>query len=126
MSFREIPAGELNARPFHTLDQEWALLSAGDSKNFNTMTVSWGQLGTLWNLPVATVYVRPQRFTREFLEREDRFTLCFFGGHNQSELAFLGSHSGRDEDKLAATPGLSVSFEYGTSAPVFEQAGMIL
>lgn len=126
MGFREIPVGELNIRPFHALDKEWALLAAGRQGDFNAMTVSWGGVGTLWNLPVTTVYVRPQRFTRDFIEREGAFTLNFFGGRLLKELGYLGSHSGRDGDKLAQTPAITATFEYGADAPVFEQAGMVL
>ena len=43
---------------FSVFDKKWALLTAGDKDKFNTMTVSWGGLGTLWSKPVATVYVR--------------------------------------------------------------------
>ena len=39
-------------------DKKWALLTAGKEDSFNTMTISWGGLGTIWNKPVATVYVR--------------------------------------------------------------------
>lgn len=126
MAFKEISAGELNMRPFHALDKEWALLAAGSESGFNAMTVSWGGVGTLWSLPVATVYVRPQRYTREFIERENVFTLNFFGGRCREELSYLGSHSGRDGDKLAVTPSVTATFEYGDSAPVFEQAGLAL
>ena len=39
-----------------------ALLTATSSKGeINTMTVSWGSAGVLWNKEVCTVFVRPQR-----------------------------------------------------------------
>lgn len=41
------------------------------------MTVSWGGLGTLWNKPVATVYVKPVRHTHGFMEQSEYFTLGF-------------------------------------------------
>ena len=28
-------------------DKKWALFTAGDSDSFNTMTISWGGLGTI-------------------------------------------------------------------------------
>ena len=40
---------------FAQFDKKWALLTAGSMENFNTMTISWGGLGTLWGKPVATV-----------------------------------------------------------------------
>ena len=47
---------------------EAPLLTAGNRDRFNTMTIGWGGLGTLWGMPVCTVYVRPERYTYEFME----------------------------------------------------------
>ncbi len=44
---------------------------------FHTMTASWGGVGYLWNKPVVFVFVRPERYTFEFIERCDCFTLSF-------------------------------------------------
>ena len=66
---------------FTKFDKQWALLTAGNKDSFNTMTVSWGGLGTLWSRPVATVYVRTSRYTHEFMDREDYFTISFFPEH---------------------------------------------
>lgn len=88
---------------FDLFDKRWALVTAGDGESFNTMTISWGALGTLWNLPAVTVYVRPSRYTHEFLEREPLFTVSFFGEAHRKELGILGSLSGRDSDKLKLT-----------------------
>ena len=52
-------------------DKKWTLLSAWDKNKFNTMTISWGGLGTLWGKPVATVYVRKSRYTHDFMEDND-------------------------------------------------------
>ena len=88
---------------FDLFDKKWALVTAGNEKSFNTMTVSWGGLGTLWNLPVATVYVRPSRYTHEFMEREPLFTVSFYAEERRKELAVLGRYSGRDCDKVSMT-----------------------
>ncbi len=32
---------------FHVFDQQWALVTAGSLESYNTMTISWGGLGTL-------------------------------------------------------------------------------
>ncbi len=48
-----------NTDIFEQFDKKWALLTAGSENDFNTMTISWGSLGTLWNKSVATVYVSP-------------------------------------------------------------------
>ncbi|MFI5143445.1 MAG: flavin reductase family protein [Thermoanaerobaculales bacterium] len=95
---RRIPAAELTVRPFHILDQRWALLVAGSAKP-NPMTVSWGGFGTLWNKPVVTVYVRPTRFTFGLLDAEPAFTLNFLPERLRSALDLCGAVSGRDVDK---------------------------
>ena len=51
----------------------------GTPDHCNTMTASWGGLGVLWRKPMATIYVRPQRYTFGFIEQSDEFTLSFFG-----------------------------------------------
>ena len=102
---------------FSVFDKKWALLTAGDSDNFNTMTVSWGGMGTLWGKPVATVYVRTSRYTHEFMDAKDCFTLSFYPEAYRQRLGVLGSKSGREMDKMkesGLTPvpaGESVSFQ---------------
>ena len=81
-------------------DKKWALLTAGDKDSFNTMTVSWGGMGTIWGKPVATVYVRTSRYTHEFMDREDYFTVSFYPEECRKILGILGSKSGRDMDKM--------------------------
>ena len=96
---------ELTVRPFHLLDKEWALLVGGRERP-NPMTVSWGGLGTLWNRPVVTVYVRPTRHTRELLNGHPEFTLSVLPPACRPALQLCGTRSGRDLDKWAAA-GLS-------------------
>ena len=86
---------------FDTFHRSWALLTAGDEERFNTMTISWGGVGCLWNRSVATVYVRPIRYTFEFMEQHDYFTVSFYPEEYKSALALLGRESGRDGDKVA-------------------------
>ena len=90
-------------KPFERFDRQWALVTAGNLSHFNTMTISWGGLGTLWELPVATIYIKPCRYTHQFLETNDFFTVSFFSEEYRKDLTVLGSRSGRDCDKLALT-----------------------
>ena len=86
---------------FEKFDKQWALLTAGDEKDFNTMTISWGELGTLWGKPVATVYVRPSRYTYKYMENSEYFTVSFYSGQYKKALSLLGKLSGRDCDKVS-------------------------
>ena len=110
---RRISPQELLVRPFTVLDREWALLVAGRERP-NPMTVSWGGLGTLWNRPVVTVYVRPSRFTYSLLEAWPEFTLNVLAERHRRALDLCGTRSGRDTDKwretgLGQRPGETVA-----------------
>ena len=94
---------DFNINPFTLFDSDWSLLTAGDMDSFNSMTVSWGSLGTLWGKPVATVYVKPARYTHGFMEDSDYFTLGFFDEKYRPALMLMGTKSGRDTDKPAAS-----------------------
>ena len=114
---------ELRTEIFSQFDKKWALLTAGDKDNFNTMTISWGGLGTLWNNPVATVYVRASRFTHEFMDANEYFSISFYPERYRRTLAELGSKSGRDMDKMHV-PGLTPVTAHGTVS--FEEAEVTL
>ena len=99
---------DLNVDIFKLFDQQWALVTAGSMDDFNTMTISWGSLGTLWapannGKPIATIYIKPIRHTFSYLEANDYFTLSFFPEDYKKDLLVLGTKSGRDGDKVALT-----------------------
>ena len=94
---------EFRSDSFQLFGSRWALVTAGSPGRFNTMTISWGGLGTLWNRDVATVYIRPERYTFGFINESERFSISFFPEAYHQDLALLGSRSGRDGDKLAQT-----------------------
>lgn len=79
MSFKEIKAEDLQFNPFTRIGSDWMLITAGDEKKFNTMTASWGGAGVFWGKNVVTCYIRPQRYTKEFVDANDTFTLSFYG-----------------------------------------------
>ena len=85
---------------FSKFDKQWALLTAGKENNFNTMTISWGGMGTLWNKPVVTAYVRKSRYTHDFMDNNDYFTVSFYPEECRDVLGVMGSKSGRDIDKM--------------------------
>ena len=85
----------------------------------NTMTVSWGTSGVLWNKEVATVFVRPQRYTYEFCEETEIFTLSFFGEERKSTLSYCGTKTGRDVDKFKEC---DLKYELKNDACIFEDA----
>lgn len=124
---KEISYQDLKLHPMTLISDESMALSSGDESSYNAMTCSWGHLGALWGdgkgLPTSIVYVRPQRYTLEFIEKNEYYSLSFFDKEYRKDLAYLGSHSGRDEDKISKT-NLTPVFE--EKSPYFEEAKLVL
>lgn len=125
---KEVSFTDLPINPSHAIAKDWMLITAGNAeRGYNTMTASWGHLGSLWGtgggMPTAVIYIRPQRYTKEFVDREPFFTLSFFPKALQSKLGYLGSHSGRDGDKVAHV-GFTPVFE--DECTYFAEASMVL
>lgn len=122
-AFQEIKPEEITDNVFDLIGKQWMLITAGNPKRFNTMTASWGGLGVLWGSPVAFIFVRPQRYTLEFLNQNAGFSLSFYEESCRKALSLLGSKSGRDGDKVAEA-GLTPVFENGT--PYFAESKLVL
>ncbi|MDR0948460.1 MAG: flavin reductase [Lachnospiraceae bacterium] len=123
MSYQEISPYDLHEGACKLIGRDWMLVTAGTPDQVNTMTASWGGLGEMWGKPVAFVVIRPQRYTKEFVDAQDTMSLTFFSPQLRQELTYLGTASGRDEDKIAKA-GLHVAFDGAT--PYFEEAETIL
>lgn len=100
---KKIDIKDLQGNAVSMFDDKWCLITAGTKENYNTMTASWGAMGELWNKDVCFIFIRPQRYTLEFTEREEYFTLSFFGDEYKKALTFCGRNSGRDCDKAKET-----------------------
>jgi flavin reductase (DIM6/NTAB) family NADH-FMN oxidoreductase RutF len=122
--FKEISINKLQENPFHLIGKQWMLITAGTMDSFNTMTAAWGTFGFLWNLPVTQIYVRPQRHTYDFMEKNDFYTLSFFDRSHKNILTYCGSHSGKEIDKVKET-GL-VPLETSLGNIYFEQARLVI
>lgn len=122
--FKSVDPKQLNQNFFSAIGDQWMLITAGTQEKCNTMTASWGGLGILWGGPAATCYIRPQRYTKEFVDREEYFTLAFFGEEYRKALSLCGSKSGREVDKVKEC-GFTVQAA-ACGAPYFEQAELVL
>ena len=90
---------EIIINPFTNFHLDWALVTAGDINHHNSMTISWGEMGTLWNKQVVTVYIKPCRYTYKFMEDNNFFVVSFFEEIYRPALNVMGSRSGRDINK---------------------------
>ena len=121
--WKEITPNEITKDPFSLIGKDWMLVTAGDKEKANTMTASWGTIGSLWEKPVAIIWVRPQRYTKEFVDESDKVTLSFYPWEDHQMLGYMGTHSGRDEDKIEKC-GLTTVNDDGYV--YFQQANLVL
>ena len=69
------------------------------------------------------IYIRPSRYTKEFLDKEGYFSLCVMDKSFKKEMAYLGSASGRDEDKIGKA---GITPVYADDTVYFEEAKLVL
>lgn len=120
---REISPMSLKKSPFEMIGKDWMLITAGDKDKYNTMTASWGGVGVLWNKNVVFAFVRPQRFTYEFLNDSDYFSCSFFSEDYRQALSYCGKYSGRDVDKAKQC---NLTPDFNESAPYFAEADTVI
>lgn len=123
MAFELVDISKLNFNPCDKIGNGWMLITAGNDNKFNTMTASWGGTGVLWNKNVSFSFVRPQRYTFEFLENNKTYSLCFFDSQYKKQLAFCGRNSGKEVDKIKEI-GFTPIFD--EECPCFAEATTIL
>ncbi len=126
-AFSSISPYALSDNPFTMIGKDWLLITAGNMEKHNTMTASWGGVGILWGKPVATVYIRPQRYTKQFTDDNEYFTLSVLPNEMREALAYCGKYSGREVDKdkeCGLTPFLCD--EQNPQSVAYEQSRVIL
>lgn len=117
--FKEIKIKDSHIDPFE-LKEKWMLITAKkEDGKVNTMTASWGGFGIMWNKEVVFVVIRPQRYTKEFVDNAESFSLTFFDKAYKKQLGYLGRVSGKSENKIEEA-GLTIAEEDGI--PYFEEA----
>ena len=98
---KEITPAEFDYNVFNTIGKDWMLISASANGKTNAMTASWGGMGVMWGKNVAYIVIRPQRYTKEFIDASDELTISVFGEEKRKAMTYMGTVSGRDEDKIA-------------------------
>lgn len=117
------PKKIISENVFEEIGNKWMLITSGEKEKFNTMTASWGAEGVLWNKNVSFIFVRPQRYTFEFLEKSDFYSLSFFDFKYREKLLYCGRNSGREVDKIKNS-GLTPVFK--EEVPYFKEAEKVM
>ena len=131
--FKEIRPEAFQENAVKLIGKDWLLVSACTAERepdggvstgrVNTMTASWGALGVLWNKPVATIYLRPSRYTKEIIDQSEFFSLSVLPEKYRTALDYCGSHSGRDGDKIKAA---KLDVQFSGEVPWIKQARLVL
>ncbi|MFP4443699.1 MAG: flavin reductase [Spirochaetia bacterium] len=126
--WRKIKPTQWTENVFRAIGEEWVLITAGNTSEFNTMTASWGTLGILWSRPVVICFVRPTRYTFNFMEKSETFSVSFFNEKHKDILNYCGTHSGRDVNKPAETGLIPEKFELQEGGEVigFSQSRLVI
>jgi flavin reductase (DIM6/NTAB) family NADH-FMN oxidoreductase RutF len=122
--FEVIKPELIQSNIFKLIGDDWMLVCAGNLNKYNMMTASWGCCGVLWNKPIAISFIRPQRYTYEFVEKNEIFTLNFFDKTHRKLLNLLGTKSGRDIEKMKQPDLDAVESTHG--GVYFKQARIVL
>lgn len=122
-NFKIIQPKDILENVFKLIDKDWMLITAGDKSRFNTMTASWGGFGILWNKPVVFIFIRPQRYTYQFVEESVDFTLSFFSEDYRDVLKLCGTKSGREINKIS---GIGLTPIELNNSIAFSEAKLIL
>lgn len=122
MIFKTIDPRSIKDNLIKCLAEEWALITAGGSDNYNMMTASWGFFGEMWGSDSIAMVVRPQRYTMDFIENNDYFTVSFYGDKKDVH-KICGSKSGREVNKTKETGLTPVSND---KYVYFKEARMVL
>lgn len=110
MHFERVSWEKLCHEALHAVEEVGGLLLVTQGKEHaaaNAMTIGWVSFGTVWGRPVATVLVRPSRFTHVLLEENPFFTVNIPSPVLQKAVEECGKHSGRNTNKFihcALTP----------------------
>lgn len=121
--FKEIKPDELNKNVFQLIGKDWMLITAEKDNKVNTMTASWGGFGVMFNKNVVSIVLRPQRYTKEFVDNSDTFSLTFLSENFRDQLKYLGSASGRNEDKISKS---NLTVNHLDNTPYFEEGNLII
>ncbi len=122
-NFKKILPLEIDQNTFKMIGKKWMLITSEINGAINSMTASWGGFGVMWGKPVAFVVIRPQRYTKEFIDVSEKFSLTFFNEEYRKTLNYFGTVSGRDQDKISAS-GLTIAHE--DQIPYFVEANTVI
>jgi flavin reductase (DIM6/NTAB) family NADH-FMN oxidoreductase RutF len=123
-AFQKISMKNFQNNPNLMIGDGWLLVSAGNVKNFNMLTASWGTIGEFLDESVVFIFVRPQNYTYKSMKESDYFTLSVFEEKQHSVLQFYQTMSEYNYGKTTKTGLLPMFTELGNR--YYERAKLVV
>lgn len=124
MTLKQIDPQKIDNNFIKMIGQDWMLVTSGTPDYFNMMTASWGFAGFMWGLPATAIFVRPTRYTKQFIDKTHSYTLSFFSDKYKKILTELGTKSGTEMDKMHKS-GLT-AIQLPTGDMTFKEAALTI
>ena len=115
--FQEIPAESLRRNIQIITGDNSVLMSAGNFRLFSSSVASCRFASELTYKPIAVCFLRPQRNTIRFLDKNDYFTLSYLSTQYQHILTSFGS---ANAEKIEPNTTLKGNIYYPQAELVFE------
>ena len=116
--FQEIPAESLRRNIQIITGDNSVLMTAGNLRLFSSSVASCRFASELTFKPIAVCFLRPQRNTIRFLEKNDYFTLSYFSSQYKHILNSFGS--GPTAEKVEPSPTPKGNVYYPQAELTFE------
>ncbi len=116
--FKSIRPEEIPESVFKLVGSDYTVITAGKPDNYNSMVASYGGWGQLFDVPVTWCFLRANRFTLEYMRKEQSYTMAYFDAPYKEQIMLFGTKSGRDTDKMkqhtltsVQTPSGNISYK---------------
>lgn len=98
--FKSISVKDIDMNLFKLYSENYSVLTSGNKDSYNSMTASWGGWGQLFDKPVAWSFLRSNRYTLEFIRKNQTYTVSFFDELHKEQVLYFGSKTGKGSDKM--------------------------
>lgn len=122
--FKQISPEDIPDDVFTLVGKIFPVITAGNAKQYNSMTASGGGMGVLFKRPVTWIVLQTHRYTLELIEKQQTYTLSYFPHEYKKQVYFLGSKSGRDSKKMKEVALTSIQTPAGSLS--YKEARLII
>ena len=122
--FKPIDAAEISESVFKLVGSDFTVITSGTEADYNSMIASWGGMGILFNKPATWCFLRANRYTLEYIRKEQTYTLAYFDEPYKDKIMIFGTKSGRNTDKMKEHELTAVQTPQGSIA--YKEAKLII